>query len=115
MQSNEAAGKQFVFQQNEQRTNADLDRAAGGLDQARANEASANQASASAMSGMIGAVGNIATTAVAGNSAQKVADTNLEIAKENAIGSDRRLKKNITKGNRGLMNWLYQALLMLCT
>jgi hypothetical protein len=86
MQSNEAAGKQFVFQQNEQRTNADLDRAAGGLDQARANEASANQASASAISGMIGAVGNIATTAVAGASAQGVADTNLETAKVSAMG-----------------------------
>ena len=84
MQSNEAAGKQFVFQQNENRTNADLDRASGQLDQARAQEASANQAKASAWSGVAGAVGGIATSAVTGSMAQGVADTNLAIAKLNA-------------------------------
>jgi hypothetical protein len=66
MQSNEAAGKQFVFQQNENRSNADMGRASGGIDQARASEAAANQASASAWSGAISAVGNIGAAA-AGN------------------------------------------------
>jgi hypothetical protein len=66
LQSNEAAGKQFVFQQEENRSNADMDRASGAIDQARANEASANQASASAWSGAISAVGSMGVAA-AGN------------------------------------------------
>ena len=66
LQANEAAGKQFVFQQNENRSNADMSRASGGIDQARANEASANQASASAWSGAISAVGSMGVAA-AGN------------------------------------------------
>ena len=63
MQSNEAAGKQFQFQVNENRTNADLDRAAGQQDQARAQQAASNQAAVSAWGGAIGAVGNIAAAA----------------------------------------------------
>ena len=61
MQSNEAAGKQFQFQVNENRINADLDRAAGQQDQARAQAAASNQAAASAWGSGIGAVGNIAS------------------------------------------------------
>jgi len=61
MQSNEAAGKQFQFQVNENRINADLDRAAGQQDQARAQAAASNQAAASAWGAGIGAVGNIAS------------------------------------------------------
>ena len=60
MQSNEAAGKQFQFQVNENRIDADLDRAAGQYDQARAQAAASNQAAASAWGGAIGAVGSIA-------------------------------------------------------
>ena len=63
MQSNEAAGKQFQFQVNENRIDADLDRAAGQYDQARAQQAASNQAAVSAWGGAIGAVGNIAAAA----------------------------------------------------
>ena len=44
VQAAEAAGKQFMFQTQENRTNMDLDRAASQITQAQANEASANQA-----------------------------------------------------------------------
>ena len=46
VQATEAAGKQFMFQARENRTDADLDRAAGKISQAQAAEASANQAKA---------------------------------------------------------------------
>jgi len=67
LQTAEAAGKQFVFQAQEARTNADLDRASGMLDQARASEAAANQASASAITGMIGNIAGIASAGVTAN------------------------------------------------
>ena len=49
VQAAEAAGQQFMFQAQENRTNMDLDRAATQITQAMANEASANQAQSSGM------------------------------------------------------------------
>ena len=68
VQATEAAGKQFMFQAKENRTNMDLDRAAGQISQAQANEASANQAKAQAISGMFSSIGSSvgAVTAAAG-------------------------------------------------
>lgn len=52
VQAAEAAGKQFEYQAQEVRTNADLDRASGMISQSMANKASANQAQAQAISGI---------------------------------------------------------------
>ena len=49
VQAADAAGKQFKFQTQENRTNADMDRAAGAISQAQAQEAQSNQAKASAI------------------------------------------------------------------
>lgn len=65
VQATEAAGKQFMFQAQENRTDADLDRAAGKISQAQAAEASANQAKAQAWSGALSGVGNIASSLIA--------------------------------------------------
>ena len=65
VQTAEAAGKQFVFQTQEDRTNADLDRASGQQTQARQSIADANAAKASAVSGGLGALGSIAGSVVA--------------------------------------------------
>jgi len=67
VQSADAAGQQFKYQAQENRTNADLDRASGQVAQAQQNEAQANAASASAWGGAVSAVGSIAAAA-AGNS-----------------------------------------------
>jgi hypothetical protein len=64
LQTADAAGKQFEFQAQENRTNADLDAAAGQIAQAAQAEASANQAQASAYGGMLSAVGGIASSAI---------------------------------------------------
>ena len=64
IQATEAAGKQFMFQAQENRTDADLDRAAGKISQAQAAEASANQAKAQAWSGALSGVGNIASSVI---------------------------------------------------
>ncbi len=74
LQTAEAAGKQFVYQAQEARTNADLDRASGMLDQARASQAAANQARASAITGAIGNVAGIIGTGI-------TAGANVEAAK----------------------------------
>ena len=66
LQSNEAAGKQFVYQQQENRETTELDRGQNAIDQARAQEAAARQAQATAWSGAMSAVGGIAAAA-AGN------------------------------------------------
>ena len=50
VQAADAAGKQFVFQTQEDRTNADLDRASGQQTQARQSIADANMAKSSAIS-----------------------------------------------------------------
>ena len=64
VQTADAAGKEFVFQQQENRTNADLDRASGQQTQARQGVADANRAKAAAISGGLSAVGSLAGTAV---------------------------------------------------
>tara|TARA_R110002110_G_scaffold294755_2_gene508756 strand:- start:413 stop:1261 length:849 start_codon:yes stop_codon:yes gene_type:complete len=66
LQSAEAAGKQFEFTAQENRTNADLDAAAGGVAQANQNIAQANQNRASANAGFISAVGSIGSAALGG-------------------------------------------------
>lgn len=65
VQASEAAGKQFVFQTQEDRTNADLDRASGQQTQARQSIADANMAKSSAISGGLGALGSVAGSVVA--------------------------------------------------
>ena len=64
VQAAEAAGKQFEFQTQEQRTNADMDRAAGKISQAQAQQAQAQQAQSQAIAGGISAIGGIASSAV---------------------------------------------------
>lgn len=67
VQAAEAAGQQFMFQTQESRTNMDLDRASGQISQAQAQEASANQAKASAWSNALSSIGgNITSAAVGG-------------------------------------------------
>jgi len=64
VQAAEAAGQQFMFQAEENRTNMDLDRAASQISQAQAQEASANQAKASAWSNAMSGVGSIASSVI---------------------------------------------------
>lgn len=59
VQAAEAAGQQFMFQAEENRTNMDLDRAASQISQAQAAEASANQAKAQAWSSALGGVTSV--------------------------------------------------------
>lgn len=66
VQAADAAGRQFEFQVEESRTNADLDRASGMIQQASANVASANQAKAAAWGGVASSIGGIGAAA-AGN------------------------------------------------
>jgi hypothetical protein len=75
VQAAEAEGKAYVFANEENRINADLDRASGQLDQSRAQQASSNQAKAAAWGGAASSVGDV-LGGLAG-------------------ASDRRLKKNI--------------------
>ena len=60
LQSTDAAGKQFMYDAQEQRTNSDLNRAAGQQQQAQQQKADANAARASAIAGGASAVGSIA-------------------------------------------------------
>ena len=64
VQSADAAGAQFKFQATENRTNADLDAAAGKIAQSAQAQASANQAQASAYGGMVSAVGGITSSLI---------------------------------------------------
>jgi hypothetical protein len=64
VQAADAAGKQFEFQAEENRTNADMDRAAAKISQASAQQAQANQARSNAIAGGISAVGSMATSLV---------------------------------------------------
>jgi len=66
VQATEAAGKQFVFQAEENRINADLDRAAGKVAQSQQDIAQANAAKSSALMGGLSAIGSIGA-AVAGS------------------------------------------------
>ena len=63
VQAAEAAGKQFEFQVEENRVNADLDRAAGKITQAQQDAASANQAKAQAWGGVASSVSGIGAAA----------------------------------------------------
>jgi hypothetical protein len=58
LQQNEAAGKQFMFQSQEARTNQDLGYTAGQEQQALQNQASANEAQAAAWSGAAAGIGS---------------------------------------------------------
>lgn len=60
VQAAEAAGAQFMFQAQENRTNMDLNRAAGLQQQAAQMEANANQNSAAALGGMLSGLGQLA-------------------------------------------------------
>ena len=64
VQAAEAAGKQFEFQTQEQRTNADMDRAAAKISQAQAQQAQSQQAQSQAIAGGVSAIGGIATAAL---------------------------------------------------
>jgi len=64
VQSADAAGKQFMFQAKENRTNMDLNRAAGQISQAQQQEADARSAQAAAWGGALSGVGNIAGAAI---------------------------------------------------
>ena len=76
LQSVEAAGKGFQFQVQENRLNADMDRAAGMADRAAAQEASANQAKAQAWGGAIGALGGLGSSAIGAFGDMKIAEIN---------------------------------------
>jgi len=71
VQSAEAAGKQFEYQAQENRTNADLDRASGMISQSMANKASANQAQASAISGIGTGLASVGTAALSSVGSKK--------------------------------------------
>ena len=102
MQTQMAAGNQFQTQMKESRTNSDLGRAAGQEQQAMANQASANEAQASAWGGAISGVVGAATSLI---SVPPVAPP------VPAKPSDRRLKKNIKsigKSNSGLKIYSFE-------
>tara|TARA_R110002126_G_scaffold279539_1_gene426475 strand:- start:220 stop:1191 length:972 start_codon:yes stop_codon:yes gene_type:complete len=88
VQSSDAAGKQFMFEKQESRTNMDMNRAAGQQQQAQQQEADANAAKSAAIGGAIGSIGNLAgaTIGAAGNT---------EGGMKALLASDRRLKENI--------------------
>ena len=71
LQTTDAAGKQFVFEQQENRTNADLDRASGQERQAQQNIASANAAKSSAIAGGFSALGSMAGAVVGAGGIKK--------------------------------------------
>ena len=64
VQASDAAGKQFEFQAEENRTNMDLDAAQGKISQENQNIAQANQNRASANAGFMSAVGGIASSTI---------------------------------------------------
>ena len=68
VQAAEGAGKQFMMGMQEDRTNADLGAAAGGLAQAQQNYASANAAQAAAISGALQGIGTAVGGAAGGKS-----------------------------------------------
>ena len=74
VQATDAAGKQFEYQAQEQRTNADLDAASGKIAQAAQAEASANAAKSAAYGGMISAVGGIASAGLSAGATVKASE-----------------------------------------
>ena len=91
IQASDAAGKQFEFQAQENRTNADLDAAQGKITQANQNIAQANQNRAAANAGFMSAVGSVGSSLMSGMG------TSSPLTPPAAPPSDRRLKKNIVK------------------
>ena len=87
LQGLDAAGNQYVFQQEENRLNADLDRASGVVTQSQQDIAQANQNQAAIVAGGMSAVGNIVSSGVGAYGAMNTPTAD----------SDRRLKKNIEK------------------
>jgi hypothetical protein len=77
VQQAEAAGKQFMFQAEEQRISQDINRAAGLQDRAMAQEAAANEASAAAIGGMIGGIGSIASSLIGAEATLNARDKSL--------------------------------------
>ena len=77
LQTQAGQGNQFQMQMEENRSNADLGRAAGQEQQAMANQAAANaaegQAWGSAISGVVGAAGSYASSSMAADSAAELA------------------------------------------
>mgnify|MGYP000108250260 CR=1 FL=1 len=71
VQAAEAAGKQFAFAAQEDRTNADLDRASGMISQSMANKASANQAQAQAISGIGTGLAQVGAAALSSRGSKK--------------------------------------------
>ncbi len=105
LQQSEIAGKQFEFQAQEQRTNADLDRAAGIQTQQQNLAAQAQNNQSAAIAGGVSALGNLAMAgAMAGGGGTTTNTTggNTGGTTGGTTGgdlldaiSDRRLKKNI--------------------
>lgn len=81
VQQAEAAGKEFVFQQQENREVAKLNRLSAQIDGAKGQEVAAQQAKASAISGAISGIGSAISAGLGAKAFQPP--------------SDRRLKKNI--------------------
>ena len=69
VQAADAAGKQFEFQTGENRTNADLDRAAAKISQASAQQAQANRDRSNAIAGGFSAIGSIGTSLISAEGA----------------------------------------------
>ena len=90
LQQSEIAGQQFMFQTQENRTNADLDRAAGIQTQQQNLAAQAQNNQTAAIAGGMSALGNIA---MAG--ATLGANSSASTPTPDPETSDRRLKKNI--------------------
>ena len=83
LQTQEGAGKQFMMQMSESRSNADLGWAAGQMQQAMANEASSNAAMASAWGSAISGVAGIGGSMAAGNIAA-------DASRDAAFGGDHK-------------------------
>lgn len=75
VQAADAAGKQFMFAAQEDRTNADLGQQAGQLAQAMQNQASAQAAQGAAWGSAISAVGSIAGAAAGRSGTSKTTTT----------------------------------------
>jgi hypothetical protein len=93
LQGLDAAGNQYVFQQEENRLNADLDRASGVVTQSQQDIAQANQNQAAIVAGGMSAVGNIVSSGVGALGAMNTPTT----PPTPPPASDKRLKKNIEK------------------
>ena len=91
MQQAEAQGIMYTFQQEENRLNMDLNRAAGLQDRALQQQSDAQANQAAAYGGMMSALGSIGGASIGAAGTVKAAN----IANPKPPASDRRLKKNI--------------------